>query len=135
MTGDDKTTGLVPYSGPAADRVRDTLTLLKRKAELRAMMSELQEQFAIALTHLDRQQTQELLALMDKETATGPEIEQVREEAACAAAGIRPVDAKLTRPATKALRDEVIRRLTTGQYCAPTELLISEAVISQFGHR
>jgi hypothetical protein len=29
----------------------------------------------------------------------------------------------------------VAKRFATGQYCAPTELLISGAVISQFGHR
>jgi hypothetical protein len=132
---DDGDRGLTPYSGPAADRVRDTLTLLKRKAELRAMMSELQERIVLALSGLGRAQVQELFDLMDKETSAAPDVEQVRQEAAYAAEGIRPLDAKLTRPATKILKAEMVRRLTTGQYCAPTELLISEAVISQFGRR
>ncbi len=133
MTGDDK--GLAPYQGPQADRVHDALTLLKRKAELRAMLHELHEQLILALSGLDREQTQELLALMDMEAATGPEIEQVREEAAQAAQGIRPLDVKLTRPATKAIREEVVRRLSAGRPCPPTPLLVAEAVRNQFGRR
>jgi hypothetical protein len=135
MTGDDKTTGLVPYSGPSADRVRDALTLLRRKAELRAMLHDLHEQLALALSGLDREQTQALFALMDKETATGPEIEQVREEAEQAAQGIRPCDVRLTRQAASALRAEAIRRLSAGRPCPATPLLASQAILAQFERR
>jgi hypothetical protein len=38
----------------------------------------------------------------------------------------------LTRPATKVLKAEVVRRLSTGHYFPPTELLVAEAVRRQF---
>jgi hypothetical protein len=102
---------------------------------MRAMLHDLHEQLALALTGLDREQAQELFALMDKETATGPEIEQVRQEAEQAAKGIRPCDIRLSRQAVKALRAEAVHRLSAGLYCPPTEILVSEAVRNQFGRR
>jgi hypothetical protein len=48
----------------------------------------------------------------------GPDVARVQEEAAHAAQGIHPLDVRLTRPATKALRAEVVRRLSAGRYSA-----------------
>ena len=120
----DKNTGLAPYQGHKAGRPspRTVLALIQKKCELRAMR------------HLNQAQTQELLSLMAVESsdvATGPDIVRVQEEAVQAAQGIQPLDVRLTRPATKALKDEVIRRLSTG-YCPPTPLLVAEAVRAQF---
>ena len=125
--------GLGPYSGHKAGKPspRDVLLLLQEKCRYRALIEELQSKIDLALPHLDQEQTQELLSLMAVESSDmtdTPEIVRVQQEAVQAVAGIKPMDIKLTRSATKALKDEIVRRLSTGQYCKPTELLIAEAV-------
>jgi hypothetical protein len=134
MDDDDRTTGLTSYQGPKADRVRDVLSLLREKCRYRAMVQELQKKIDLALPHLDREQTHELLALMAEESdmANGADIVQIRQEAEQAAQGIHPCDVRLNRATAKALRAEVVRRLSTGHYCPPTELLVAEAVRNQF---
>ena len=89
----------------------------------------------LALPHLDQQGTEELLRLMAIESSDSPDIVRVQEEVVQAAAGIQPMDVRLTRSATKALKAEVVRRLSTGHYCPPTELLVAEAVRRQFERR
>ena len=109
--------GKIPYQGRKAGRPgpRDVFQLIARKCELRALLQEQQALIDAALSHLDTAQTQELLALMAADTtADGPEIAQVQREAAQAAAGIHPLDVRLTRPASEALRNEVTRRLSGG---------------------
>ncbi len=137
MIDNSKTTGLASYQGPKAGRAgpRDVLALLQEKCRYRAMIEELQEKIDMALPHLDQQQTQELLSLMAEESSDNIDIVQIQQEAVQAAAGIHPIDIKLTRPATKALKNEVIRRLSAGHYCPPTELLVAEAVRKQFERR
>jgi hypothetical protein len=137
MTDDSKATGIVSYQGPKANRVLDALSLLKRKAELRAALVGLQEKIDLALPHLDQAQTQELLSRMAAEVgdAAGPDLVRVRQEAAQAAEGIRPCDVRLNRPAAQALRQEVVHRLSAGLYCPPTEILVAEAVRNQFERR
>ena len=75
------------------------------------------------------------MAAESSDMTDGPDIVRVQEEVVQAAAGIQPMDVRLTRPATKALKAEVVRRLSTGHYCPPCELLVAEAVSKQFERR
>jgi hypothetical protein len=128
--------GIAPYQGPKAGRPgpRDILALIQRKCAARAELQALQERIDLALSFLDHHQTKELLDLVAAEAsdATGPELVQIHAEAEQAAAGIRPLDIKLTRQATAALKSEVFRRLSAGHYCPPTPLLVAEAVRAQY---
>ncbi len=139
MTDDHKAVGLSPYSGrkPGRPGVCDVLQMLQRKVELRALLEAEQEKIAAALPNLNPDETQQLLSLMATEVKAldgDPAIAAVTEEAAYAAQGIRALTVTLSRPASKALQSEVVRRIHQGNYCPPTELLLSEAVRRAFGN-
>lgn len=92
--------------------------MIQKKIELRALLEAEQETIAVAMPQLN---------------ANDPALATITEGATHAAAGVRPMQVTLSRPASKALQAEVVRRLHEGNYCPPTQLLVAEAVRRAFG--